>query len=239
MSVVEGLRAEDSEGPPDAPEKRPSRVPGPARSLDDRWPDRFAAVMYGFAFFTVVVSSVPDWRAYFTRPEDVVSALTLPVYPSLAYAALLAVLGAALRRRISAAWWLTFVWWLLLPEIARVLFLSEDWDWPSAVGLVLVAAVMVLAWRVRYQFVVHRVAGSLRQALTMFVLGAAGVLVLGALLVARFGHSGSASQSERFVLSQMLSQVGRHLDNATTVGAPFWVHGVIGFLGAVVVVLSA
>ena len=140
----------------------PRAVARTAAPLDDRWPDRFAAVMYAFAAFTVVVSSLPDWRAYFSRPEDVVSALTIPVFPSLAYAALLAVMGAALRRRIPAAWWLAFVWWLLLPEIARVAFLAEDWDLASVVGLVLVAAAMVLAWRVRYQFVVHRVAGSLR-----------------------------------------------------------------------------
>jgi lysyl-tRNA synthetase class 2 len=236
VSVVHDARTEDAASVTD---ERAVPRPVPSRALDDRWPDRFAAVMYLFAVFTVVVSSMPDWRAYFTRPEDVVSALTIPVYPSLAYAALLAVMGAALRRRISAAWWLTFVWWLLLPEIARALFLAEDWDWPSAVGLVLVGAAIVLAWRVRYQFVVHRVAGSLRQATTMFVLGGAGVLAVGALLVGRFGHTGSATQAERFVLTQMMSQVGRHLDNAATVGAPFWVHGVIGFLGAVVVVLSA
>ena len=236
MSVAEQARTEDAASV--TVEGAASRAV-PNRALDDRWPDRFAAVMYSFAVFTIVVSSMPDWRAYFARPEDVVSAMTIPVYPSLAYAALLAVMGAALRRRISAAWWLTFVWWLLVPEVARVLFLLEDWDWPSAIGLALAAAAMVLAWRVRYQFVVHRVAGSLRQALTMFVLGGAVVLGVGALLVGRFGHTGSAAQTERFVLAQMLSQVGRHIDNATAVSAPFWVHGVIGFLGAVVVVLSA
>jgi lysyl-tRNA synthetase class 2 len=209
------------------------------RPLDDGWPDRFAAVMYAFAAFTVVVSSFPDWRAYFSRPDDVVSALTLPVFPSLAYAALLAVLGAALRRRIFAAWWLTFVWWLVVPEIARIAFLDEDWDWASVVGFVLVAAAIVLAWRVRHQFVVHRVAGSLRQAIAMFVLGGAVVLGVGAVLVGRFGHTESAGQTERYVLAQMLSQVGRHDVNATAVSAPFWVHGVIGFLGAIVVVLSA
>ena len=235
MSVLDEARPEDAASVTE--QAVPRTVP--SRALDDRWPDRFAAVMYFFAAFTVVVSSMPDWRAYFTRPEDVVSALTIPVYPSLAYAALLAVMGAALRRRISAAWWLTFVWWLLLPEIARVLFLLEDWDWPSMIGLVLMGAATVLAWRVRYQFVVHRVAGSLRKAATMFVLGAAVVLGVGAVLVGRFGHTGSANQTERFVLAQMMSQVGRHSDNASAVSAPFWVHGVIGFLGAVVIVLSA
>ena len=30
--------------------------PVPVRTLDDRWPDRFAAVMYTFAAFSVAVS---------------------------------------------------------------------------------------------------------------------------------------------------------------------------------------
>ena len=143
--------------------------------------------MYAFAAFTVVVSCVSDWRAYFARPEDVVSALTIPVVPSLVYAALLAVMGAALRRRIRAAWWLTFVWWLVIPWLARIAFLAQEFDLASVIGLVLVGAAIVLAWRVRYQFVVRHVAGSLRAALAIFVVGGAVVLVVGALLVGRFG----------------------------------------------------
>ena len=169
------------------------------------------------------------------------SALTIPVYPSLAYAALLAVLGAALRRRISAAWWLTFVWWLLLPEIARVLFLSEDWDWPSADRA-----------RARGGGDGPRLAGALP------VRGASGgrqpaagaddvrprcgrrarcvgALLVGALRPLRAAPARPSASS----CPRCSPRSGRHLDNATTVGAPFWVHGVIGFLGAVVVVLSA
>jgi lysyl-tRNA synthetase class 2 len=181
---------------------------------------------------------MPDLRAYFARPEDIVSALTLPVYPSLAYAALLAVMAVALRRRIRAAWWLTVVWWLLVPEIARVVFLVQEWDWASAVGLVIAAAATVLAWRVRHQFVVHHVAGSVRRASAMFFGGGAVVLLVGGLLVGRFGHTASVAETRDFVLSQMLSQVGHHT-RPDAVSAPFWVHGVIGFLGAVVIVLSA
>ena len=104
MSVFGEVRAEEAARR--EPRSAHGQRPAPTRTLDDRWPDRFAAVMYAFAAFTVVVSCVADWRAYFARPEDVVSALTIPVVPSLTYAALLAVLGAALRRRIRAAWWL-------------------------------------------------------------------------------------------------------------------------------------
>ncbi len=211
----------------------------PARTLDDRWPDRFAAVMYTFAAFSVAVSCVSDWRAYFARPEDVVSALTIPVVPSLVYAALLAVMGAALRRRIRAAWWLTFIWWLVIPWLARIAFLAQEFDLASVIGLVVVGAAIVLAWRVRYQFVVRHVAGSVRAALAIFVIGAAAVLAVGALLVGRFGHTGSADETQRYVLRQMLSEVGRHGSEGTAVSAPLWVHGVIGVLGAFVVVLSA
>ena len=213
--------------------------PVPARTLDDRWPDRFAAVMYAFAAFTVVVSCVSDWRNYFARPEDIVSALTIPVVPSLVYAALLAVMGAALRRRIRGAWWLTFIWWLVIPWLARIAFLAQEFDLATLIGLVVVGAAIVLAWRVRYQFVVRHVAGSLRAALTIFVLGGAIVLVVGALLVGRFGESGSADETQHYVLRQMLSEVGRHGSQGTAVSAPLWVHGVIGLLGACVVVLSA
>ena len=213
--------------------------PVPMRTLDDRWPDRFAAVMYAFAAFSVVVSCVSDWRAYFARPEDVVSALTIPVVPSLAYAALLAVMGAALRRRIRAAWWLTFIWWLVIPWLARIAFLAQEFDLAPAIGLVVVGAAIVLAWRVRYQFVVRHVAGSVRAALAIFVIGAAAVLAVGALLVGRFGHSGSANDTQQYVLRQMLSEIGRHGSEGTAVSAPLWVHGVIGVLGSFVIVLSA
>jgi lysyl-tRNA synthetase class 2 len=210
----------------------------PSRTLDDRWPDRFAAVMYAFAAFTVVASSMPDLRSYFARPEDVVSALTLPVYPSLAYAALLAVMAVALRRRIRAAWWLTLVWWLVVPEVARLVFLVDEWDWASIVGLGISGAAIVLAWRVRDQFVVHHVAGSLRRAALIFFGGTIVVLLVGGALIGRFGHTASLADTRDYVLSQMLTQVGHHTTQEA-VSAPFWVHGVIGFLGAVVIVLSA
>src|SRR4029077_10619321 len=100
-------------------------------------------------------------------------------------------------------------------------------------------AAIVLAWRVRYQFVVRHVAGSLRAALAIFVIGAAAVLAVGALLVRRFGHSGSADETQQYVLRQMLSEIGRHGSEGTAVSAPLWVHGCLGVLGAFFALLSA
>ena len=46
--------------------------------------------------------------------------LTIPIVPSLVYAALLVVLAVALRRRLRAAWWILLIWWLVLPQIGRM-----------------------------------------------------------------------------------------------------------------------
>ena len=83
---------------------------------DDRWPDYFALGMLAFALFVFVVALVPPWHRYFAQPNDAVSVLTIPIVPSLVYAALLAVMGVALRRRLRAAWWILVVWWLVLPR---------------------------------------------------------------------------------------------------------------------------
>ncbi len=210
----------------------------PAVTLDDRWPDRFAAVMYAFAAFTAVVGLVPSWRSYFAHVDDAVSALTIPVVPGLGYAALLAVMGVALRRRIRNAWWLTIIWWLALPEVARVISLTRDWSWPVAIGLVLVAGCLVLAWAVRGQFVARRVAGSLPWATAIFLGGGALVLLLGAFLVSHFGQSDGALESQQFVIAQMLSDLGR-IGGPVDASAPFWVHALLGLLAAVVVLAAA
>ena len=131
----------------------------------DRWPDRFAAALYLFGAFTIVVAIVPTWRHYFSRSDDLLSVLTIPVVPSLVYAALLFVVGAALRRRLSAAWWLFVVWWLLLPALSLVLSLLDEFRVDVALGLVLVAAVTVVAVLAKPQFVARRVVGSLTAAL--------------------------------------------------------------------------
>ena len=73
--------------------------PGSARAprgpVDERWPDRFAAVMLVATSFVTVVALVPPWRDHFGTSDDLLSLLTIPIVPSLAYAALLAVMAFA------------------------------------------------------------------------------------------------------------------------------------------------
>ncbi|MCD4532850.1 bifunctional lysylphosphatidylglycerol synthetase/lysine--tRNA ligase LysX [Nocardioides sp. cx-169] len=206
---------------------------------DDRWPDRFAGTMFLFGTLVVVVSLVPPWHRYFERSTDPLSLLTIPVVPSLGYAALLLVTGVALRRRLLAAWWVVLLWWLGLPQVGRVLSILEGKDVAlSAGGLVLVAAVMVLAVRVRQQFVARRAPGSVWTALALLVLGGVATLLVGGGLVGAFGSSTSYSASLDYVLDAILLDLGR-ISPEPSAAAPWWVRLVIGVLGAVVVLGAA
>ncbi len=206
---------------------------------DDRWPDRFAGLMFLFAALTVAAALVPPWRGYFARPDDVVSLLTIPVVPSLVYAALLFVTAVALRRRLRAAWWVTVVWWLGLPEIGRVDALVDGEDVTlAAIGLVLVAAVLVIAVRVRHQFVARRVPGSLAAASAVFLGGGLVMVLGGAALVSAVGSSPSYAESVAYVLDRMLLDLGR-IGFGSDAASPWWVRLLIALVGAVVVLGAA
>ena len=214
------------------------RSVGVLKPLDDRWPDHFAAAMFAFATLVAVVAVVPPWRDYFAREQDIVSMLTIPIVPSLVYAALLVAMGVALRRRLRAAWWLLVLWWLIVPELARIASLIDGGPLVQIVGLVLIAGVLVIAWRARHQFAARRVPGSLWQAIVSFLVGGAAVLLGGAALVRRFGDADDFATAAQYVFDEMLHDLGALApDQAVT--APLWVRGLIGLAGASVVLISA
>ncbi len=220
-----------------------SAVDGPDRSrplpVDDRWPDRFAGAMLVATVFVAVVSLVPSWRHYFRSSDDVVSLLTIPIVPSLVYAALLAVTAVALRRRLRAAWWVLLVWWLALPQLGRIYDVIVGRSVVlNVIGLVLVGGAMALVVRARRQFVVRRVPGSLRLALVTFLVGGAVMLLGGAALVSQFGDSPGFGSSAAYVFDSMLADVGR-VGDGTSVDAPWWVHAIVSVTGTIVVVLAA
>ncbi|MFI7063849.1 bifunctional lysylphosphatidylglycerol synthetase/lysine--tRNA ligase LysX [Kribbella sp. NPDC050124] len=214
------------------------RPVGALKPLDDRWPDHFAAAMFAAAALVTVTAVVPPWRDYFAREQDIVSMLTIPIVPSLVYAALLVAMGVALRRRLRAAWWLLVLWWLLLPELARILSLIDGGPLIQIAGFVLMAGVLVVAWRARSQFAARRVPGSLWQAIVSFLVGGAVVLFGGAWLVRRFGNAGDYATAAQYVLDEMLTDLGE-LAPDDSVTAPLWVRGLIGIAGATVVLVSA
>jgi lysyl-tRNA synthetase class 2 len=82
----------------------------------DRWPERFATGLFGFAAFVVVITLVPPWHRFFGRGADLVSLLAFPVVPNLIYAALLAALAIGFHRRMRAAFWVGFIWWPGFPR---------------------------------------------------------------------------------------------------------------------------
>ena len=217
----------------------PGPAPAPRGPVDERWPDRFAAAMLVATSFVAVVALVPPWRDHFRTSDDLLSLLTIPIVPSLVYAALLAVMAVALRRRLRAAWWILLVWWLVLPEIGRIYDIVDGQDVAlNLIGLVLIAGAIVVACMARPQFVVRRVPGSLRWALATFLVGGAVVLVGGAALVSQFGESESFGSSAVYVLDSMLVDLGRFGDDSAAT-APFWVQGVVGLAGMVVVIVAA
>ena len=226
-------------GPLTSTPRTPTRRSWGPRPLDDRWPDRCAAAMLAFAGLVLVVAVVEPWRDYFEARVDPISALSIPLVPTLVYASLLLVMAVALRRRLRAAWWLLVVWWLAVPEVARVVDLATGrGNWFQAVGVVVAGAALVVLLRARRQFSAHRVPGHLLRAVTVLVVGGLVVLVVGVGLVLRFGTSDGPGDAAVFTLSQMLADVGRR-GLLTDAFAPMLVHLVIGLSGAAVVLWSA
>ena len=230
----------DEPGERHAPEEKHTPV-APHSPRDDRWPDYFALGTLAFALFVFVVAIVPPWHEYFDQADDVVSVLTIPIVPSLIYASLLAVMGVALRRRLRAAWWVLLVWWLILPQLARVEHVISGDQKPvlQAIGFVIVLAVIAVAVRARQQFTAHRASGSLPRATAFFLVGGAVVLFGGGALVDEFGTASTYADALSFVYGEMLADIGRIGYDGSGVTAPLWVRALIGIVGAAVVLGSA
>jgi len=211
--------------------------------LDDRWPDRFSAAMLVFTGLVIVASAIPPLRRYFAEPYDVVSVLFIPIVPNLVYASLLAVVAVGLRRRLRAGFWIGFVWWLLLPQIDRVAeLLARDLSTLNtvlmAIGLVLMAGVMVVAWRARPQFGARGVRGNFAGAAALFIVGGIVTLVVGGWLVQRYGSGPDVGQSTIWVLNRMFGDIGL-TSTDLQITAPLWVQFIVGLLGASTVIGSA
>lgn len=212
------------------------RLPSP-----DRWPDLWAAAAFLFATLVLVITVVPPWYRYFAANDDIVSLLLVPVFPGLVYAALLYVMGVALRRRLRPALVLALVWWFLVPSVGRV-WNAVDGNHRilNIVGLLISLVLVLLAWRVRSQFVARRVPGSLRRAAAVFLGGGVVMLLLGSVLVRSFGTAEDFGEAALYVLGTMFADVGRAGgDLVSGVSAPIWVRIIMGVLGAGVVIGAA
>lgn len=234
--MVDVDRAAHAGTAPSAPRDARPAAPGGTRP-DDRWPDRFASLMFIVSALVVVVTVVPPWRRYFDQPVDVLSQLTLPVIPNLVYAALLATVGIALHRRMRAAWWILLIWWGVLPQIGRIDRFVQNPSVADAVGFVLVTAAIVVLLRARRQFAARAVRGSFLRALTVFLLGGALTLVVGTALVLRFGTEQATGSAAQYAFGIMLGDIGE-IGDPSGARAPLWVGAVVNLLAAATVVVS-
>ncbi|WP_344806424.1 bifunctional lysylphosphatidylglycerol synthetase/lysine--tRNA ligase LysX [Microlunatus ginsengisoli] len=208
-----------------------------SRIRDDRWPDRFATAGFLYALFVIVGVFIPPLHRYLAHENDIISVLTIPVVPNLVYAALLILVAVALRRRLRAAWWALMIWWLVLPQLARILAMIVQIRPAVVIGFVLMSVVTVIAWRVRKQFSARGVRGNLWAAATCFVVGGIVTLTLGTWLTQRFGETTGVAASVGHVLGEMLGDVGR-LVSADKVTSPLWVRFLISVIGAAVIIWS-
>ena len=205
----------------------------------ERWPDRIANTLFLAATFVAVVAVVPAWRGFFLAPDDPLSFLTIPVVPSLVYAAVLFVVGVAVRRRLRAAWWLVTVWWLVVPEVGRVATIVAGRHVVLAsIGLALAGAALVLMVRARPAFVARHVAGNVGLAAVVLVLSGGVVLLGGAALISALGTSPGLDSSAAYVWGTIITDIGR-IDPHHEVVVPWGVRIVVDLAGAAVVLTAA
>ena len=224
---------------PAQPPARPVEVTTAAKRdvSHDRWPERFATGLLGFAAFVLVITLVPPWHRYFSHGADIVSLVAFPVVPNLVYAALLGALAIGLHRRMRAAFWVGFIWLLVLPQIGRLLELA--WSLHGVlpgIGFLVNLVVIVLAWRTRREFPARAARRSLPAAIVFFLVGGAITLVVGRTLVDRFGTVPEDLSAIADVWNSMIGDVGRiPTDGLGALRAPIWVRLVTSVLGAITV----
>ena len=203
---------------------------------DDRWPDRLATAMFFFSALVVVATFIPPLRRYFRQAGDIVSMLTIPIVPNLVYAAVLIAVGIALRRRLRAAWWIFVIWWIILPQIARIVSIIGGGSLWQIGGLVIMSAVLVILWRAKPQFHARGRLRNLLAALACFVIGSLVILILGTWLVSTFGTTPDLSTATLHVIDNLLGEVG--LVRRDLVRSPLWVTILLDVMGAAVILTS-
>jgi lysyl-tRNA synthetase, class II len=203
---------------------------------DDRWPDRLATAMFVFSALVVVATFIPPLRRYFRQYDDIISMLTIPIVPNLVYAAVLISVGIALRRRLRAAWWIFVIWWIIIPQLARIFSIISGGPLLQIAGLVIMSAVLVIVWRAKPQFQAHGKLRNLLAATICFLLGGVVILVLGTWLVNTFGTTPDLATATLHVIDKLLGEVG--LVRADEVQSPLWVTILLDVMGAAVILTS-
>ena len=123
----------------------PKAGPDPHRppAWTDRVPDLLASYLAAVATFCAVTALLPVLREPLAWLRTAIEIVSVGAPPSLATAAFLGILAAAVRRRMRAAWWFV-VLYLVLGRILGWITVLIDTDAPDPV--VVSAGSGVLAW---------------------------------------------------------------------------------------------
>jgi lysyl-tRNA synthetase, class II len=218
-----------------------------------RVPSVFAGVLTVLALFCAAsaVSLAFDVRAQPVRA--MIDALLLPAPANLAYAALVAVLAAAVgrRKRVGYVFLLIYFAAQAVADVAVLAVFaalepgevqpSPPWwfAWLTAANLALTSGVLAVLWLSRREFYARVQRGSLRKALAVLAALLASFVVLGWALVEAFpGHLAGSGERLEYAAERVLG--GALVFNFSRRGSlvPGWVSLVLGLFGAIAIFAS-
>jgi lysyl-tRNA synthetase class 2 len=161
----------------------------PTRRFADRLPDLIAGYLAAVATFCAVTAVLPVLREPLAWLRTAIEIVSVGAPPSLATAAFLGILAAAVRRRMRAAWWFLVIYVVLGRVLGWITILvASDGDEPVTVtlaegveawlrvGFGLVALALLLLARDRFTARTQR--GNGWRALAIYV----GIVLAGGLL---------------------------------------------------------
>jgi lysyl-tRNA synthetase class 2 len=207
------------------------RTPRGRRRLE-RVPDLLASYLGFVAAFSALLTLVPILRRALHWPRVAVEYVSITVTPNLAYAIVLALLAAACRRRLRAAWWLVFLLMALPVALAR-LGQTVTGQLAYLPALVVTATAVVLLLRSRREFTARIERGNTWKALGVLVLLLSFGILVGWLLL-RMAPGTLATPTDRLAWSSdhVLGGLGDDTDLTGIVGrGPRWITFICGLLG--------
>ena len=243
-----------------APERAPAPTPaerkppvGPSRlsSFLDQVPHIVAVYLAFVAVFCALTAIFPFLREPFAWLRWLIESFTISAAPNLADATLLAILAAAVGRRMRVAWWILMLLWVI-PDWLVSFFSFDIWagsksevhvevaapsSWTNFVFLGIVIVVLLLA---RDRFTARMQKGNGWKALGIYVVLVAVATLIGFALLMAFPHTlSTVTDRLAWALDNVLGGLTTTSEPDVLGRGPHWVTFVCGLMGAIAIVVAA